>query len=236
MLVHFSSFSGLLNAPRTMTPLLSGSVWRTEPWDSSDYPLLLVCSTAAQGCFALSMFPANSGFSFVFFLRLGPQKCSVDKILFLALPTSSGSLEEEEKNRREWAWPDPAEWEGCSAGGLKGGKSSVSFFFFLHISISKDPRWLHTQLCLAQEAGQPSAALNWPVTQAASREMPEYRQTGNWWDAVLIMVVQRANCLHPKPWTKAGLLRAERWNGDRTRQIQYGLNAKLRFIWTVTRS
>lgn len=89
--------------------------------------------TAAQGCFTLSMFPANSGFSFFFFfLRLDPQKYSVDKILFLASPASSVSLEEEEKNRREWASPDPAEWEGCSAGGLKGGKSSVSFFFFLY--------------------------------------------------------------------------------------------------------
>lgn len=50
---------------------------------------------------------------------------------------------------------DPAEWEGSPAGGTKGGKSSVSFSFFLHISISKDPRgWTLSSPFHRKQAGQ----------------------------------------------------------------------------------
>lgn len=56
---------------------------------------------------------------------------------------------------------DPAEWEEGSAGGVKGERRGIHLypFSFFHISISKDPQWLDTQLCLSQEAGRPNAAL-----------------------------------------------------------------------------
>lgn len=141
---------------------------------------------------------------------------------------------------------DPAEWEGSSAGGVGGGNHLYPFPF-LHISISKDPRWLDTQLCFSQEASRANAALAWPETRAVAkatqRRLNTWR-TGNSWDTVLIRVVQkwpwqrvnRANCLHLKPCTKAGSQRAKRWNKtayEREKGQRWGRNQQRQSYWEI---
>lgn len=191
---------------------------------------------AVLHCQYLQRTVGSAGF---FSPRLGPQKCSVDKILLLASPASRGSHEEEEKTGT--SEHDRPCWVGgeLSRKG-KGGKSSVSFSFFCTFPFRKDPRWVDTQLCLSQEARRTNAALALPVNQAVSRATERCLntwQTGNWWDAVLIMWVQewpwqqvyRANRLYLKPCTKGGSLRAERWNKtvyDREKGSLWGRNTQ----------
>lgn len=93
-------------------------------------------SAAAQGCLALSISLVSSGLRDSFFLLLGPQKYRVIKILFRL----------EREKQAQASMTNPTEEEGCSAGGVKRGKSSVSMSFFTHFHFEGPPVARHSAL------------------------------------------------------------------------------------------
>ena len=95
-------------------------------------------SMAAQGCFALLISPANSGFScfFFFLLHLALKNAVLIKFSFWhRLPRETLMRRRRRRRRKKQAqvsMTDPAEWEGSSAGRAKGENHLYPFFAHFH--------------------------------------------------------------------------------------------------------
>lgn len=111
-------------------------------------------SMAAWGYFTSSISQLKRGwagfFSFLFSCFSWTwtlKNASLIKILFLASPSSRGSHKRRNAEKQaQVSMTDPAEWEGSSAGGVKGEKAPASFFFLNTFPFGRTPVAQHSDL------------------------------------------------------------------------------------------
>lgn len=151
---------------------------------ASKYPLLLVCwrqwRHSSTRLFCIVNISGEQWVQLFSFFDLALKNAVLIKFSFWHRPPREALLRRRRKTGAR-AWPTLLSGREAQQEGWRG-ENHLYPFPFSHISISKDPRRLDTQLCLSQEAGRPNAALAWPVTQAVSRGTERRlntRQTGN---------------------------------------------------------
>lgn len=112
------------------------------------YPLLLVCWRQRLHCssrlFCIVNISSEQCVQLFVLFNLALKKCSMDKF--------------------QVSVTDPAEWEGSSAGAMKGENCLYPFFlkfWFLHISISQDPGGMTPASVFHRKQRRSHAALTW---------------------------------------------------------------------------